>query len=389
MSESAARKTRILFYCHDSFGLGHFRRSLTIASYLVRHIKGLSVLMLTGLDTAASFEAPRGVDFVKLPSIVKAGPDVYQTRHLRVSFARVHRMRAQLVRDVVRAFDPMMFVVDNVPLGVDAELLSTLKYLKRRRPHVRVALTLRDVLDTPEHICPRWRETGVYEALEDFYDEVWVVGCRDLFDPVRLYQLPPRVARRVRFCGYVVRWSEPGDANYVRKQFRLEGGPVVVASCGGGGDGYPLLDTYAKVARRLAADRVRSVVFLGPDMPPEERRQLKERLLPLSQWVTTFDYRPDLVAFFDLATATVSMAGYNTSCELVVRNKQAAVVPRVFPRVEQLLRAQAFARHGLMRVVHPDDLSAERLEAEVRSAIEDGLSGLQNPWPEGLDFAGL
>ncbi|RMF19916.1 MAG: hypothetical protein D6760_12560 [Deltaproteobacteria bacterium] len=383
------KKTRILFYSHDSFGLGHFRRSLTIASFLVRHIKGLSVLMLTGLDSAASFEAPRGVDFVKLPSIWKAGPDQYQTRHLRVSFARVHRMRAQLVRDVVRAFDPMLFVVDNVPLGVDAELMPTLKYLKKKRPHVRIVLTMRDVLDTPDHICPRWREIGVYDALEDFYDEIWIAGCRALFDPVTLYQFPPRVARRARFCGYVVRSVTPGETVYLRKQFRLEGAPVVVASCGGGGDGYPLLDAFAGAARPLAADGIRSVVFLGPDMPPEQRRDLKERLLPLSEYVTTFDYRPDLVAFLDLASATVSMAGYNTTCELVAMRKRAAVVPRVYPRFEQLLRAQAFERHGLMRVVHPDVLDAGELEGAVRCCLEEANEGSAADLPEGVDFAGL
>ncbi len=383
------KKTRILFYSHDSFGLGHFRRSLTIASFLVRHIKGLSVLMLTGLDSAASFDAPRGVDFVKLPSIWKAGPDQYQTRHLRVSFARVHRMRAQLVRDVVRAFDPMLFVVDNVPLGVDGELLPTLKYLTKKRSHVRIILTMRDVLDTPEHICPRWRETGVYEALEDFYNEIWIVGCRALFDPISLYRFPPRVARRVRFCGYVVRSSAPGETHYLRKQFRLENAPVVVASCGGGGDGYPLLDTFAKAARPLAADGVRSVVFLGPDMPPDQRRDLKERLLPLSECVTTFDYRPDLVAFLELASATVSMAGYNTTCELVAMKKRATVVPRVYPRFEQLLRAQAFERYGLMHVVHPDVLDPKTLEHAVRASLADAQGDRVASLPEGVDFAGL
>ncbi len=118
---------RLLFYSHDSFGLGHFRRSLTIASYLARHIEGLSILMLTGLDSAASFEAPAGVDFVKLPSIWKSGPDQYRTRHLRVSFQRVRRIRENMISTVTKAFDPSVVVVDNVPRGVEGEVLPTLR----------------------------------------------------------------------------------------------------------------------------------------------------------------------------------------------------------------------------------------------------------------------
>jgi len=284
---------------------------------------------------------------------------------------------------------PQLFVVDNVPLGVDKELLPTLKYLRHRRPQVRIMLTLRDVLDTPDHICPRWQELGIYDALEDFYDEVWVVGCRELFDPIALYEFPPRVARRVRFCGYVVRSGQPGETEYIRRQFHLEGAPVVVASCGGGGDGYPLLDTFAHSGAQLAAEGVRSVVFLGPDMEPERRRELKERLLPLSDHITTFDYRPDLVTFLQLASATVSMAGYNTICELVSLGKRATVVPRVYPRFEQLLRASAFQRHGLLNVVHPDELTPQSLTDAVLASIAQHDTGGTSTLPEGVDFAGL
>lgn len=218
------RRHRLIFYTHDSFGLGHFRRSLTIASYLTRHIDGLTVLMLTGVDSAASFEKPPGIDFVKLPSIWKTGADEYRSRHLRISFERVRRLRASLIHTVSRAFDPSLFIVDNVPCGMDRELLPTLRHFRRRRPEVRVALTLRDVLDEPEFLIPQWRAAGAYEALEQLYDEVWVAGCRSVFDPIGLYEIPPSVAQRLKFCGYVVRSSPPADVEALRPSFISTGG---------------------------------------------------------------------------------------------------------------------------------------------------------------------
>lgn len=381
-------KHRLLFYTHDSFGLGHFRRSLTVASYLARHIDGLSILMLTGLDSAASFEAPPGVDFVKLPGIWKSGADTYRSRHLRVSFTRVRRLREKLILAVARAFKPGMVVVDTVPRGVDGELLSMLRYLRRHEPAVRVALTLRDVLDSPEHIVPVWRELGVYDALQRFYDEVWVAGCQPVFDPVAMYELPSSLHGRVKFCGYVVRSSAADDVAVLRQELRLGDAPLVVASCGGGGDGYPLLDAYADVAGGLARDGVCSAVFLGPDLPAAQRRTLKQRLLPLSERVSTYDFRPDLVAFLQLASVSVSMAGYNTASEIVAQGTPAVVVPRVTPRVEQLLRAQAFAARGLLRVVRPERLNPETLQAEVRAALATPR-GCERTLPDELDFAGL
>src|SRR5262249_23099733 len=162
------------------------------------------------------FEAPPGVDFVKLPSIWKSGPDQYRSRHLRVSFNRVRRMRTNLLRAVVRVFDPSLLVVDNVPRGAGGELLPTLRFLRAQRPGVRVVLTLRDVLDTPEHIVPQWRASGVYDVLEQFYDEIWVAGCRAVFDPITMYDLPRAVVPRLKFCGYVVRSSPPADVQALR-----------------------------------------------------------------------------------------------------------------------------------------------------------------------------
>ena len=379
---------RLLFYTHDSFGLGHFRRSLTIASYLARHIDGLSILMLTGLDSAASFEAPAGVDFVKLPGIWKSGADTYRSRHLRVSFNRVRRLRERLIQTVARAFKPALVVVDNVPRGVDGELLPLLHHLRRHDPTVRVALTMRDVLDAPERIVPLWRELGVYDTLQRFYDEVWVAGCQRVFDPVALYELPPSLQPRIKFCGYVVRSSATDDVAVLRQELRIGDAPLVVVSCGGGGDGYTLLDTYAEIAGTLGREGVCSAVFLGPDLPAAQRRTLKQRLLPLSERVFTYDFRPDLVSFLQLATVSVSMAGYNTASEIVAHGTQAIVVPRVTPRVEQLLRAEAFADRRLLRVVRPEVLTPATLGGAVRTALETPRNG-ERALPDGIDFAGL
>lgn len=379
-------KHRILFYSHDTFGLGHFRRCLTIASYLSRHIPNLSVLMLTGLDVHGAFEAPAGVDFVKLPSIWKADADRYQSRHLRVSFARVRRMRKELIRGVTRAFDPHVVVVDNVPRGAEGEMLPTLRHLRGHRPETRIVLTLRDVLDAPEKIVPKWRVQGVYDVLRDFYDEIWVAGSRSVFDPVALYEIPEALVPRVKFCGYVVRSAQPEDVDLARRQLSMKEGPLVVASCGGGGDGSQLMETYLEAAPGLARDGIQSAVFLGPDMPLSLRRALKQRAGARGGEVLVFDFHPDLVSFLRLASASVSMAGYNTVCEILSLGVPALVVPRVRPRREQVLRADAFAAHGLLEVLHPDSLTPESLQRAVREL----LSRRQRPsLPAGTDFAGL
>jgi predicted glycosyltransferase len=378
---------RILFYTHDSYGLGHFRRSLTIASFLARHLDDLSILMLTGLEAAAAFEAPRGIDFVKLPGVWKSGADEYRSRHLRVSFNRVRRLRERMVRTVVRTFEPSMMVVDNVPRGVGGELLPTLRYLKRQRPATRTVLTLRDVLDEPPRIIPQWQRLDVYGVLRRLYDEIWVAGCRSIFDPVTMYDIPAAIEPKVKFCGYVVRHAERDGQVNLRRELRLGENPIAVVSCGGGGDGFPLIDAYIEAVGPFARQGLTSAVFLGPDMPSEQRRQLKARLLAAGDQFLIYDFRPDLVSFLDIAAVSVSMGGYNTLCEVAARGTPAVVVPRVHPRLEQLLRAEAFAARGLVRVVHPDLLTPASLQAALADALAPGAQRGQPP--DDLEFAGL
>ena len=376
--------TRLLFYSHDTFGLGHFRRSLTIASHLRRHLPEASILIMTGLEAAYVFETPPGIDFVKLPAVKKVGPDTYRSRHLHISFNRVRRLRENLIRAVAKSFNPHMLVVDNVPRGVDGELLPTLDFLRARRPQTKIVLTLRDVLDVPEEIVPQWREWDVYSLLERCYDEIWVAGSKDLFDPTRLYEFPATVAGKTQFCGYIVQRASREAAAAIGQELHLNGEPLSVVSAGGGGDGFALLKAYADAVGKLGREGVKSVVCLGPDMPPQQRNELKKRLLPQSDRVLLFDFRPDLVSFLPLASVTVSMAGYNTVAEVLAHEKPAVVVPRVYPRREQWLRAHALEERGLLRTVDPENLSP----AALIDAMSAGLTSGAPPMPP-IDFGGL
>ena len=47
---------RVLMYSHDTFGLGHLRRTRAIAHALVEQHKKLSVLIISGSSIAGAFD---------------------------------------------------------------------------------------------------------------------------------------------------------------------------------------------------------------------------------------------------------------------------------------------------------------------------------------------
>jgi predicted glycosyltransferase len=118
-------------------------------------------------------------------------------------------------------------------------------------------------------------------------------------------------------------------------------------------------------------------------MADDEQHELERRAagIPGLRLVTSL---PDLADLVAAADAVVGMAGYNTVREILSYRRRALLVPRVDPRVEQLIRAEALERRGLVRVLHPDELTPERLGAELRRLLAAG----QPPSPD-FSLSGL
>src|SRR5439155_522871 len=88
--------------------------------------------------------------------------------------------------------------------------------------------------------------------------------------------------------------------------------------------------------------------------------------------VRVVNFIPALAGWFAAVDAVVSMGGYKTLVEAVSTGVPIVCVPRVRPRVEQLIRARAFAERGLVRLLEPDRLEATTLRAAVDAALADG-----------------
>lgn len=116
---------------------------------------------------------------------------------------------------------------------------------------------------------------------------------------------------------------------------------------GGGADGYAVADTFARARMPANTD---GMVVTGPLMPSADRRMLRRHAGPDVE-VVGFLPSPDPV--IDRADVVVAMGGYNTVCELLAREKRTLIVPRVKPRLEQLIRSLSLGRHGLVDVAHP------------------------------------
>ena len=378
---------RLLAYSHDTYGLGNIRRMLAVCNHMIETIPDLSILMVTGSPMVHNFRVKNGIDYIKLPCLSRTEAEGYAVKSIDADLDETVRLRSDLILQTVASFKPDLILVDKKPYGVEQELRSTLNYVQTHLPETKCALLLRDVLDGAESTVKVWRKQGYYEALRRFYDLVLVVGTRAIFDTTKEYSFPPAVADKVRFCGYIKKEAEVQRRDALRKELKLHTKKFVLVTVGGGEDGYHLLATYlAGLAVQPVAEPFDSVLVCGPEMPGSQQTLIHQAAIRQPH-VQVREFVDDMPGYMDAADLVVSMGGYNTLCELLSLQKRAVVVPRVRPVKEQWIRAQRMASLGLFGVIHPDDLTPEKLMRTVFDNL-DAADGSDRSRP-GLDLDAL
>jgi predicted glycosyltransferase len=357
------RTGRLLIYSHDSFGLGHLRRCQTIAHHLVDAFPDLTVLILSGSPIIGSFDFKFRVDFVRIPGVIKLSNGEYTPLRLHLGLEQTLAMRGSIVRHTADIFDPHLFLVDKEPLGLRGEVRDTLLMLKERG--TRLVLGLRDVMDDPKSLLEEWRRKNVFPALYDLYDEIWVYGPPQIFDPLRELPGMAGLTDKLTFTGYLRRSLPPAPAQ--ARERDLPDRPYILVTTGGGGDGDELIDWVLSAYEFDPEIPHPALLVYGPFMNPDRRHEFQERAARLDQVYTiTFDTRFEQLVV--PALGVVAMGGYNTFCEILSFGKPALIVPRTTPRREQYLRAERARRLGLVRMLPDDGVRAPwRMAQQLRA----------------------
>lgn len=373
----AANGISVMAYSHDGFGLGHLRRNSTIASHLAGDIPKSSVLMMIGCPAGAVFSLPAGVDFIKLPSIIKRDTGVWHPLRLRIGLEKTKELRSAIIQQVARVFHPQLLLVDHVPVGVWGELLPLLDMLKRRADPATIVLGVRDILDHPEATRELWRREGAYEAIREYYDGIFIYGCREVFDTGFQYGLEREFASMIRYCGYVCAKEPCKSKEQMRKELQVEGRLIVITG-GGGADAYPMMQTCMSALKLMGSRAGVEAVFIsGPQMDNQQRERLREEAKGQKARVLT--HVEDPLSYLNAADQIVTMGGYNSLCQALQLGKKPLVVPRSGPSAEQRMRARLFADRGLADPILPEDLSPQKMAEKLMQGLQGKNAPVYDP----------
>ncbi len=363
----------ILMYSHDTYGLGHIRRTMAIASHLLG--PRINILILTGSPIAGRFSFPDRIDFVRIPGMIKKTNDEYLPLSIKINARHALDIRKNIITATAKTFQPSLFIVDKEPLGLKKEILPTLQWFRRCRPDTRSILGLRDVMDDADTVKKDWKAKKVYEHLEKLYSEIWIYGNRNFYDPIDEYDISESISQKIHFTGYIPRKIPSKEAvrNITKELGLKDSEKLVVVTTGGGGDGYRVMDTYLAMLESFShAPPFKSVLITGPFMPKRERKDVFKRAKRLG--VRTYHFYRQMEKIFAAADIVVSMGGYNTLCEILSQGTISLVIPRETPRQEQIIRARAFHRQNLVDYIPWADYAPDLLRDKIFYLLENPAS---------------
>jgi predicted glycosyltransferase len=356
-------------YSHDTYGLGHIRRTLAIASQL--RTPQVNILILTGSPIVGRFSFPPQIDFVRVPGMIKMTNEEYLPLSIKINARHALRIRQTIITGTAKAFRPHLFIVDKAPLGLKREIIPTLRWINRCHPGTRTILGLRDIMDDAESTRRDWKEKGVYDVLEQYYSEIWVYGNREFYDPICEYNIPEQTSRKIIFTGYIPRAvPKPGNVREVRREQRVAPDEkLVVVTTGGGGDGYGHVAAFLTMLEEWGeSPPFRTVIVTGPFMPKKQRTEVFARGRALQ--IRCYRFYRRMERLIGAADVVVSMGGYNTVCEILTQGKPSLIIPREKPRREQLIRAEVLHQHSLADFLPWPQLDPRLLRKKLLALLE-------------------
>jgi predicted glycosyltransferase len=224
-----------------------------------------------------------------------------------------------------------------------------------------VVLGLRDVLDEPWSVHRDWFRWKFEEAVNEFYDAIWVYGDPAIYNMIDEYRFPPNISSKIRFVGYLDQRKRVGFASHHGQDSVETGllpeGRMMLCLLGGGQDGDHLAEAFAEA--KLPEDAC-GVIVTGPFMSSQTQQRLQQRSATNPRLrVLNFIKEPTMLV--ERAERVIAMGGYNTVCEVLSFEKRSLIVPRVRPRREQIIRAQRLKDLGLIDMLEVDRSNPQAL----------------------------
>jgi predicted glycosyltransferase len=360
---------RIMYYTHNSIGLGHAFRALAVITGMKKHRPETDFLVVSGTSVPELF-LRNGIEIVKVPSIkFHIDKDTYflGPRYLRdCSVEEISDLRQKIIEDTFSTFQPDVLIVEHNMLGQRGEIIPLLLKKWRQIPQEETFALVhisRGILRNPSLIeAPfndrRQRSESIYVG--DLYDFIYVMEDREVIDINKAYFGNRRsLKRKIQYMGKItVKTREelaPRGETY--QMLNGSGREIILVSLGRRKSALRIAELLFQAFHDLNLENAYQLVFvIDPYLDPEVKQQMIHRFS--NGHVSFFDFLPNLVDIINVSSLVIGRAGYNTLSEVLLTDSKAILIPEEHGHQEQETRLDKVQKANIS-VLYEESLTLE------------------------------
>ena len=370
----------ILVYVQHLLGTGHLYRTALITRALAD--SGFDVTVVSGgvaesinFGTAAVIQLPA----IKTDSAFTDLFDEYDNpitddfKHARTS------MLLQVFNDVT----PDLVLIETYPFGrrqMRFELLPLLQAIKQQKSaRPIIACSIRDIIQ-PKSGQKRIQE--ILALLERYFDYIFVHGDKSFIEFDRTFPAAGSFKDKLVYTGYV---TKP-----LTVAINTEGNiKSILVSAGGGAVGQKLYQTVISASKLAPGQRYDWHILVGNNLSEVDFREIQARQ---SDNLKIERNRNDFIDLLCQCSVSVSQGGYNTMMDILVTHTPAVIIPfegrsEQAPEQEQLIRARAFEKNNMAKLLREKNLTASALLTAIADCENSGSPPLPPIKPQ-IDING-
>ena len=359
---------KLMFYCQHILGMGHLIRSMEIVRGLTADFE---VCFINGGQVVNGFQAPPSVQVINLPAI-KTDTEFreLQVVDTDLTLEAVQTLREQKLLAVLKEFQPDVLMIELFPFGrrrFSFELIPLVE--SARAQGTKVVCSLRDIVVTKQDQTRH--EAKICRLMNQYFDQLLIHGDPNLHPLEESFSRINDLDCDVHYTGYVVQQPENTHLTLADQIALNKESPMILVSVGGGRFGHELLDCVVETASVLEAKLPHHIqMFTGPFMPEEKFWELKSAAASCSNLYIN-RYTPNLLAYMQQADLSISMAGYNTTMNILTTGVRAMMLPFTGnDDQEQTMRVERLAQRDRVRRIHPADLGRDRFANAVMEQLQ-------------------
>jgi predicted glycosyltransferase len=376
---------RLMFYCQHILGIGHLIRSMEI-------VKGLTpdfeICFINGGEVIQDFPIPPHVTMVNLPAIKTDSefrelyvPEGFETAE------SLMEIRKQQMLDEVERFRPDILMVELFPFGrrrFSTELIPVIEAAKAI--NTKVVCSLRDIVVTKQDRTRH--EEKICQLMNQYFDLLLVHGDPQFMPLETSFSRIQDLHCPVYYTGYVTQQLPVADLQSVEPDLEdqqvHDSQPSIVVSVGGGRFGHELLDCVSLTSAILEVQIPHHIhMFTGP-FSPDPVFERMQAMANQRKNLTVKRYTPHLIDYMRHADLSISMAGYNTTMNVLVTGVRSMLLPFTGnDDQEQRMRCERLQELGIVSVIEPANLTPEYFAQQIITCLQ------QTPQPMHFDMQGV